>query len=201
MKIKFIIIFLILHFNILFAQSLSIDFGKSFPGGSFDSDWESDFTFGFSPEFTIYKSINLKPYFYYCSFKFNTGGIKEGDSDARNFKFNKHDIISFGTMVNFGENREMFISPYFQAGLGYMIANLEDITYIYGPNIEAMQEGYHFRGMMINLGFGLQLNHFDNIKPFTEFSYLISYPEERISARKEFTYYRLSIGFKIYLFN
>ena len=86
MKFKSIFLFLILHFNFLFAQSISLDFGKSYPGAAFDTGWESDFTLGISSEFSINESINIKPFFYYCSFDFVTLGIKEGDSDARNFK-------------------------------------------------------------------------------------------------------------------
>lgn len=201
MKLKYVLLIFIFLFNIISAQSISIDFGKSYPGSSFDGDWESDYTFGISPEVSINESINLKPYFYYCSFKFSTTGIKEGDSDASNFNINKHNIISFGTMINIGENRILFLSPYFQAGLGYMIANLEDITYKYGNNnFEGTQDGYHFKGMMLNLGFGLQLNQFERINPFIEFNYLVAYPENKISGLNEFAYYRLGIGLKFTLF-
>jgi len=200
MKFKSIFIFLFLHFNLMYAQSISLDFGKSYPGGSFDIDWESDFTVGILPEISIIESINLKPYFYYCSFKFSTGGIREGDSDARNFKINKHHVISLGTMINIGVIKTTYILVYIQAGMGYMNANLEDITYIYGPNIEAYQDGYNFEGMMINLGNGLQLIYFEKINPFIEFNYLIGYPGESSLAGNEFAYYRLSLGLKFTIF-
>jgi len=200
MKFKSIFIFLILHFNFLFAQSISLDFGKSYPGSSFDGDWESDFTIGISPEFSLNESINIKPFFYYCSFDFVTSGIKEGDSDARNFEINKHHVISLGTMINISVIRTQYIIAYIQAGLGYMNANLEDITYIYGPNLLAFQDGYQFKGMMINLGSGMQLNYFERINPFIEFGYLIGYPDESSSVVNEFAYNRLSLGLKIAIF-
>jgi len=199
MRFKYIFIYLFLQFNFLFAQSISSDIGKSYPISSLlNSEWDSDYTFGLSTQFLLYESFHFKPFFNYCSFKFDTVPTSEGP-EVRNFKFNNHNIVTFGVLIKHELSEDFSFSPYFQGGLGYMISNLENINYTWGQNYEAAEGGIEFNSITIILGIGWQVNHFNYINPFFEINSIIGFPDNKEFNNRGLAYLRFSLGVKFTL--
>ena len=207
MFFKILPILIIFNVNIILAQGISIDYGKSYPygdpyGTTFNRDWDSDFAFSFSLQFSINSWLYLKTYYNYSSFKFDKSLTSEGPG-VRDFTVNDHSVSTFAVLLKNELPESLFIYPYIQAGVGYMISNIENVRYLWGdfhdPVNHGTVDGFKFNSISAIFGFGLQMNLSQHVGPYFELNYLFGFPSEEDVGREVvggFKYIYISFGFK-----